>query len=78
MRLIRGSRQQDSLFQRLQEAASRHPIGGAVDCTLFGTGEHFMVTVSDPVTDERLWECAGKATSVCEAFQQWLALQEPK
>lgn len=78
MRLIRGSRQQDSLFQRLQDAASRHPINGAVDCALSGTGEYFLVTVSDPVTEERLWEFAGKATAVYEAFQQWLAFQDPR
>jgi hypothetical protein len=78
MRILRGNRDQEALFAGLVQAArGQLPDEGDYDCSIQGSGQHFLVILSDSGTREIVWEWAGTPAAILKEFQRWIGRRKP-
>jgi hypothetical protein len=78
MRIFHGSHGQEAVFASLMQAArGQLPDEGDYDCSIQGSGQHFLVTVSNSGTRDIVWEWAGTPETILKEFQRWIGRRKP-
>jgi hypothetical protein len=78
MRLLRGNRDQEALFEGLSQAArGQLPGEGDYDCSIQGSGQHLLVILSYSGTRQVAWEWAGTPAAIVKEFQRWIGRRKP-
>jgi len=78
MRILRGNPDQEALFTGLVQAARGQLLDeGDYDCSIQGSGQHFLVILSDSATREIVWEWAGTPEAILKEFQRWIGRRKP-
>jgi hypothetical protein len=78
MRILHGNRDQEALFAALEHAArGQLPSEGNYDCSIQGSGQHFLVILSESGTREIVWEWAGTPEAILKEFQRWIGRRKP-
>ena len=68
--LIRGNKDQNAMFDRLQGLLGDRPYG--FNCSVQGSGDHLLVIVCDTESGKTAWESAGSPDAIATRFQEWV------